>query len=167
MKHLDSYQLFESADDGDKYLLNLSSANSYVNVERWINDWANISDTTKTGASRWSLSPELDKIARIPMSLRNLSNHEIANQIKVRGIGPMRLRREYDQTCEELLPQLRKIFAKFKSLPIEKKVAFMVELNLEDYVFCTNSDIIKVIDRINLTEELEVITSKLHLLLLD
>lgn len=105
MKYLDTYQLFESADEGDKYLLNLSSANSMIGVERWISDYSNISDVIKRGASSWSLYPMLNKLTRIPISVRNLSNNEIANQIRVRGIGPMRLRKEYDEVSKNLLPQ--------------------------------------------------------------
>ena len=50
MKYLDTYQLFESADEGNKYLLNLSSANSMIGTERWINDYSNISDRIKRDA---------------------------------------------------------------------------------------------------------------------
>ena len=94
MKHLKRFN--ESADEGDKYLLNLSSANSMIGVERWISDYSNVSDVIKRCAISWSLDPMLDKLTRIPISARNLSNKEITDQIRVRGIRPMRLGQEYD-----------------------------------------------------------------------
>jgi hypothetical protein len=169
MKYLKSYQLFESADDNDKYLLNLSSANSMISSERWISDYSNVSDVIKRGASSWSLYPMLNKLTRIPISVRNLSNNEIANQIKIRGIGPMRLGQEYDEEVflsKDLFPKFHKVFGKFKRLPIEKKVEFMAELQSEDYVFCTNSDIIKIIDKKDLEYELDMISSKFQYFLL-
>jgi hypothetical protein len=167
MKYLDTYQLFESVDEGDKYLLNLSSANSMIGVERWISDYSNVSDVIKRCASSWSLYPMLDKLTRIPISARNLSNKEIADQIRVRGIRPMRLGQEYDEVSKNLLPQFHNLFKKFKSLPIEKKVEFMVELQSEDYVFCTGGDIIKVIDKRDLKDELDIISNKFQHFLLE
>lgn len=174
MKYLKKYKIFESADDNDKYLLNLSSANSQIGPERWL-DYSNVSDVIKRGASSWSIYPMLNKITRIPISVRDLSNNEIANQIKVRGIGPMRLGLEYtgsDITPEEvflskdLFLKFHKLFGKFKRLPIEKKVEFMAELQSEDYVFCPNSDIIKIIDKKDLEYELDMISSKFQYFLL-
>lgn len=166
MKHLKRFN--ESADEGDKYLLNLSSSNSMIGVERWISDYSNVSDVIKRDASSWSLYPMLDKLTRIPISARNLSNKEIGDQIRVRGIGrPMRLRKEYDEVSKNLLPQFQNLFKKFKRLPIEKKVEFMTELKFEDYVFCPNSDIIKVIDKRDLEDELDMISSKFQYFLLE
>jgi hypothetical protein len=85
----------------------------------------------------------------------------------VRGIGPMRLRKEYDEVSKNLLPQFHKLFKKFKSLPIEKKAEFMAELQSEDYVFCTSGDIIKVIDKRDLEDELDMISSKFQYFLLE
>ncbi len=168
MKYLKKYKIFESADDNDKYLLNLSSANSQISPERWL-DYSNVSDVIKRGASSWSIYPMLNKITRIPISARNLSNNEIANQIKVRGIGPMRLGLEYTEEVflsKDLFPKFHKVFGKFKRLPIEKKVEFMAELQSEDYVFCPNSDIIKIIDKKDLEYELDMISSKFQYFLL-
>ena len=147
MKRIISYKLFESdIEDNDKYILNLSSANSIIGVERWLYD-SNISDTIKDKAHSWSLYSLLSKMTRIPVRVGRLSNKEIAEQIKVRGIRPMRIREEYDEICKQLLPQFHKLFNKFKRLPIEKKVEFMIELEVEGYTICPNSDIIKIIDK--------------------
>jgi hypothetical protein len=169
MKYLKKYKIFESADDNDKYLLNLSSANSQISLERWL-DYSNVSDVIKRGASSWSLYPMLNKLTRIPISARNLSNNEIANQIKVRGIGPMRLGLKcYGEgvfLSKDLFPKFHYLFQNFKRLPIEKKVEFMAELQSEDYVFCPNSDIIKIIDKKDLEYELDMISSKFQYFLL-
>lgn len=166
MKRIISYKLFESIEDNDKYILNLSSANSIIGIERWLDD-SNISDTIKDKAHSWSLYAMLSKITRIPVRVGRLSNKEIAEQIKVRGIRPMRIREEYDEICKQLLPQFHKLFNKFKRLPIEKKVEFMIELEVEGYTICPNSDIIKIIDKKDLEEELGVISSIFQYFLLE
>lgn len=167
MKRIISYKLFESAiEDSDKYILNLSSANSIIGVERWLYD-SNISDTIKDKAHSWSLYALLSKMTRIPVRVGRLSNKEIAEQIKVRGgVRPMRIREEYDDVCKQLLPQFHKLFNKFKSLPIEKKVEFMIEIEVEGYTICPNG-IIKIIDKKDLEEELEVISSIFQYFLLE
>ena len=167
MKRIISYNLFESAiEDNDKYILNLSSANSVIGIERWLDD-SNISDTIKDKANSWSLYAMLNKITRIPVRVGRLSNKEIAEQIKLRGIRPMRIREEYDEICKQLLPQFHKLFNKFKRLPIEKKVEFMIELEVEGYTICPNSDIIKIIDKKDLEEELGVISSIFQYFLIE
>ena len=166
MKHLKTYKIFES-NDNDKYLLNLSSANSIIGSERWITDYSNVSDRIKRDANSWSLYPMMNKITTIPARISRLSNKEIADQIKVRGIRTIRIRQEYDEVCNLLLPQFNKLFGKFKRLPLEKKVEFMAELQAEDYVFCTNSDIIKIIDKKDLEYELDMISSKFQYFLLE
>jgi len=164
MKYL---KLFESAiEDNDKYILNLSSANSVIGIERWLDD-SNISDTIKDKAHSWSLYALLNKITRIPVRVGRLSNKEIAEQIKVRGIRPMRIREEYDEVCKKLLPQFHKLFNRFKSLPIEKKIDFMIELRVEGYTICPNTDIIKIINKKDLEEELEVISSIFQYFLIE
>jgi hypothetical protein len=160
MKHIKEFKLFESNNDDDKYLLNLSSANSVIGVETWISDGAsNINDRVKSDAEKgWSLYAMLTKIT-LSNRLNRLSNKELGDEIRLRGRG-MRIREEYDEVCKELLPDFHKLFNKFKRLSIEKKVEFLRELEFEDYRFCSNGDIIKVISKKDLKEEMEMISDK-------
>jgi len=161
MKRIISYKLFESAiEDNDKYILNLSSANSMLGVESWISKSPRITDSIKASAEKsWSLYAMLHKMTRIPARVGKLSNKEIAEEIKVRGVRPMRIREEYDEVCKELLPQVHKLFNKFKGLSIEKKVDFVTELELYGYTICPSGDIIKIIDRKDLEYEIDDIYS--------
>ena len=152
-------KVFESITDNDKYLLNLSSANSIIGDEAWISKSPRITDDIKSKAEKgWSLYAMVNKITRIPVRVGRLSNKEIANQIKVTGIRPMRIREEYDDVSKQLLPKFHKLINKFKSLSIERKVEFIIELEVEGYTICPNSDIIKIINKKDLEEELEVIS---------
>ena len=55
MKRIISYKLFESAEDNDKYILNLSSANSVLGVEEWTSKSTRITDSIKSIAEKaWS-----------------------------------------------------------------------------------------------------------------
>ena len=158
MKRIISYKLFESTteDNNDKYILNLSSANSMIGAEAWISKSPRITDSIKASAEKsWSLYAMLHKIT-IPA---RFSNKDLANQIRVTGIRPMRIREEYDEVCKQLLPQFHKLFNKFKRLTIEKKVDFMIEIEVEGYTICPSGDIIKIIDRKDLEYEIDDIYS--------
>jgi hypothetical protein len=97
-----------------------------------------------------------------------LSNKDIGEQIRVRGgVRPMRIIEEYDEVCKQLLPQFHKLFNKFKRLTIEKKVDFMIEIEVEGYTICPSGDIIKIIDRKDLEYELDVISSIFEYFLLE
>jgi hypothetical protein len=160
MKYIKEFKLFESIDDNDKYLLNLSSANNIISVETWISGTRRITDRVKAEAERrWSLYAVLNKITP-PSRLKGLSNKELTDEIRVRGVKPMRIRQEYDEVCKELLPDFRRLFNKFKGLSIDKKVEFMSELEFEEYTFCSNGDIIKIIDKKDLEEEMKMISDK-------
>jgi hypothetical protein len=160
MKYIKEFKLFESIDDNDKYLLNLSSANNIISVETWISGTRRITDRVKAEAERrWSLYATLNKITP-PSRLKGLSNKELTDEIRVRGVKPMRIRQEYDEVCKELLPDFRRLFNKFKGLSIDKKVEFMSELEFEEYTFCSNGDIIKIIDKRDLEEEMKMISDK-------
>jgi len=161
MKYIKEFKLFESIDDDDKYLLNLSSANNIINAETWIAGTSpRITDRVKADAERsWSLYATLRKIT-LPSRLRRLSNKELTDEIRVRGIRPMRIRQEYDEVCKQLLPDFHRLFNKFKGLSIDKKVEFMSELEFEEYTFCSNGDIIKIIDKRDLEEEMKMISDK-------
>ena len=166
MKRIISYKLFESTteDNNDKYILNLSSANSQVGIEPWISKSPRITDSIKASAEKsWSLYAMLHKIT-IPA---RFSNKDLANQIRVTGIRPMRIREEYDEVCKQLLPQFHKLFNKFKRLTIEKKVDFMIEIEVEGYTICPSGDIIKIIDKKDLEYELDVISSIFQYFLLE
>lgn len=169
MKRIISYKLFESAiEDNDKYILNLSSANSILGAESWISKSPRITDSIKSSAEKsWSLYAMLHKMTRIPARVGKLSNKEIAEQIRVRGVRPMRIREEYDEVCKQLLPQFHKLFNKFKRLTIEKKVDFMIEIEVEGYTICPSGDIIKIIDKKDLEYELDVISSIFQYFLLE
>ena len=168
MKRIISYKLFESAEDNDKYILNLSSANSILGAESWISKSPRITDSIKASAEKsWSLYAMLHKMTRIPARVGKLSNKDLANQIRVRGIRPMRIREEYDEVCKQLLPQFHKLFNKFKRLTIEKKVDFMIEIEVEGYTICPSGDIIKIIDKKDLEYELDVISSIFQYFLLE
>jgi hypothetical protein len=160
MKRILSYKLFESVEENnDKYILNLSSANSVLGAEAWISKSPRITDSIKASAEKgWSLYAMLHKMT-LPARLGRLSNKEIAEEIKVRGVRPMRIREEYDEVCKELLPQVHKLFNKFKGLSIEKKVDFVTELELYGYTICPSGDIIKIIDRKDLEYEIDDIYS--------
>lgn len=162
MKHLKEFKLFEATTStGEKYLLNLSSANSILGAKDWIEGSHRITDRVRSDAEKnWSLYTTLSKIS--PSSrLRRLSNKELANEINSRGTGPLRLRGEYDEVCKELLPQFHKLFNKFKrELTIDKKIEFMRELEEEGYTFCDNSDIIKIINWEDLEDEMSIISDK-------
>jgi hypothetical protein len=161
MKYIKEFKLFESIDDNDKYLLNLSSANNQIDVETWIEGTSDrITDRVKADAERsWSLYAVLNKITP-PSRLKGLSNKELTDEIRVRGVRPMRIRQEYDEVCKQLLPEFHKLFNKFKGLSIDKKVEFMSELEFEEYTFCSNGDIIKIIDKRDLEEEMKMISDK-------
>jgi len=161
MKYIKEFKLFESIDDNDKYLLNLSSANSIVGPEGWLlNNNPRITDKVKVDAEKnWSLYATLNKIT-LTSRLRRLSNKELTDEIKVRGVRPMRIREEYDEVCKQLLPEFHRLFNKFKRLSIDKKVEFMSELEFEGYTFCSNGDIIKIIDKRDLEEEMQMISDK-------
>ena len=160
MKYIKEFKLFESIDDNDKYLLNLCSANNIISVETWISGTRRITDRVKAEAERrWSLYAVLNKITP-PSRLKGLSNKELTDEIRVRGVKPMRIRQEYDEVCKELLPDFRRLFNKFKGLSIDKKVEFMSELEFEEYTFCSNGDIIKIIDKRDLEEEMKMISDK-------
>ena len=166
MKRIISYKLFESTteDNNDKYILNLSSANSMIGAEAWISNSPRITDSIKASAEKsWSLYAMLHKIT-IPA---RFSNKDLANQIRVTGIRPMRIREEYDEVCKQLLPQFHKLFNKFKRLTIEKKVDFMIEIEVEGYTICPSGDIIKIIDKKDLEYELDVISSIFQYFLLE
>lgn len=170
MKRIISYKLFESTteDNNDKYILNLSSANSQIGIEPWISKSPRITDSIKASAEKsWSIYAMLHKMTRIPARVGKLSNKEIAEQIRVTGIRPMRIREEYDEVCKQLLPQFHKLFNKFKRLTIEKKVDFMIEIEVEGYTICPSGDIIKIIDKKDLEYELDVISSIFQYFLLE
>ena len=168
MKRIISYKLFESTEDNDKYILNLSSANSQIGIEPWISKSPRITDSIKASAEKsWSIYAMLHKMTRIPARVGKLSNKDLANQIRVRGIRPMRIREEYDEVCKQLLPQFHKLFNKFKRLTIEKKVDFMIEIEVEGYTICPSGDIIKIIDKKDLEYELDVISSIFQYFLLE
>ena len=170
MKRIISYKLFESViEDNDKYMLNLSSANSQIGIEPWISKSPRITDSIKASAEKsWSIYAMLHKVTRIPAKVGRLSNKEIAEQIRVRGgVRPMRIREEYDEVCKQLLPQFHKLFNKFKRLTIEKKVDFMIEIEVEGYTICPSGDIIKIIDKKDLEYELDVISSIFQYFLLE
>jgi hypothetical protein len=99
----------------------------------------------------------LDKIT-LPSRLRRLSNKELTDEIRVRGVRL--IRQEYDEVCKELLPEFHRLFKKFKGLSIDKKVEFMSELEFEEYTFCSNGDIIKIIYKRDLEEEMKMISDK-------
>jgi hypothetical protein len=159
MKYIKEFKLFESIDDNDKYLLNLSSANNIISAETWIAGTSpRITDRVKADAERsWSLYAVLDKIT-LPSRLRRLSNKELTDEIRVRGVRL--IRQEYDEVCKELLPEFHRLFKKFKGLSIDKKVEFMSELEFEEYTFCSNGDIIKIIYKRDLEEEMKMISDK-------
>jgi hypothetical protein len=159
MKYIKEFKLFESIDDNDKYLLNLSSANNIISVETWIEGTSDrITDRVKADAERsWSLYAVLDKITP-PSRLKGLSNKELTDEIRVRGVRL--IRQEYNEVCKQLLPEFHKLFNKFKGLSIDKKVEFMSELEFEEYTFCSNGDIIKIIDKRDLEEEMKMISDK-------
>ena len=161
MRYIKEFKLFESIDDDDKYLLNLSSANNIINAETWIAGTSpRITDRVKAEAERrWSLYAVLNKITP-PSRLRRLSNKELTDEIRVRGVRTMRIRQEYDEVCKQLLPDFHRLFNKFKGLSIDKKVEFMSELEFEEYTFCSNGDIIKIIDKRDLEEEMKMISDK-------
>jgi hypothetical protein len=160
MKHIKEFKLFESIDDNDKYLLNLSSSNSSISVEGWLNNSPRITDKIKADAeNNWSLYAVLNKIT-LPSRLRILSNKELTDEIRVRGVRTLRIREEYDEVCKQLLPDFHKLFKKFKRLSIDKKVEFMSELQFEEYTFCRNGDIIKIINKRDLEEEMQMISDK-------
>jgi hypothetical protein len=161
MKYIKEFKLFESIDDNDKYLLNLSSSNNQISVETWIAGTSDrITDRVKADAERsWSLYATLHKIT-LPSRLRRLSNKELTDEIRARGIRPMRIREEYDEVCKQLLPEFHRLFKKFKGLSIDKKVEFMSELEFEEYTFCSNGDIIKIIYKRDLEEEMKMISDK-------
>jgi hypothetical protein len=109
----------------------------------------------------------LNKVT-LPPRLGRLSNKDIGEQIRVRGgVRPMRIREEYDEVCKQLLPQFHKLFNKFKRLSIEKKVEFMIEIEVEGYTICPSGDIIKIIDKKDLEYELDVISSIFQYFLLE
>ena len=159
MKYIKEFKLFESIDDNDKYLLNLSSANNIISVETWIEGTSDrITDRVKADAERsWSLYAVLDKITP-PSRLKGLSNKELTDEIRVRGVRL--IRQEYNEVCKQLLPEFHKLFNKFKGLSIDKKVEFMSELEFEEYTFCSNGDIIKIIYKRDLEEEMKMISDK-------
>ena len=169
MKRIISYKLFESAiEDNDKYILNLSSANSQIGIDPWISKSPRITDSIKASAEKsWSIYAMLHKMTRIPARVGKLSNKEIAKEIRVRGVRPMGIREEYDEVCKQLLPQFHKLFNKFKRLTIEKKVDFMIEIEVEGYTICPSGDIIKIIDKKDLEYELDVISSIFQYFLLE
>jgi len=170
MKKIISYKLFESTteDNNDKYILNLSSANSQIGIEPWISKSPRITDSIKASAEKsWSIYAMLHKMTRIPARFGKLSNKDLANQIRVTGVRPMRIREEYDEVCKQLLPRFHKLFNKFKSLTIEKKVDFMIEIEVEGYTICPSGDIIKIIDKKDLEYELDVISSIFQYFLLE
>ena len=163
MKHLIDYKLFEELESawvGEKYLLNLSSSNSMLGANTWIEGVSpRITDKVKADAERnWSLYATLNKIT-LPSRLKRLSNEELAYEISQRGVRPLRIGEEYDAVCKELLPQFHKLFKKFKlELKIDKKIEFMSLLKEEGYTFCDNSDIIKIINFEDLEDEISVIS---------
>jgi hypothetical protein len=161
MKYIKEFKLFESIDDNDKYLLNLSSANNIISAETWIAGTSDrITDRVKADAERsWSLYAVLNKIT-LPNRLRRLSNKELTDEIRLIGVRALRIREEYDEVCKELLPDFHRLFKKFKRLSIDKKVEFMRELEFEGYTFCRNGDIIKIINKKDLKEEMEMISDK-------
>jgi hypothetical protein len=170
MKRIIPYKLFESTteENNDKYILNLSSANSVLGVEEWTSKSTRITDSIKASAEKgWSLYAMLNKVT-LPPRLGRLSNKDIGEQIRVRGgVRPMRIREEYDEVCKQLLPQFHKLFNKFKRLSIEKKVEFMIEIEVEGYTICPSGDIIKIIDKKDLEYELDVISSIFQYFLLE
>lgn len=159
MKYIKEFKLFESIDDNDKYLLNLSSANNIISAETWIAGTSDrITDRVKADAERsWSLYAVLTKIT-LPSRLKGLSNKELTDEIRVRGVRL--IRQEYNEVCKQLLPEFHRLFKKFKGLSIDKKVEFMSELEFEEYTFCSNGDIIKIIDKRDLEEEMKMISDK-------
>ena len=85
MKHLRSF--FESTTTSDKYLINLSSANSLGIYDRFKTDPNSITQKMKDEAEEWwSLYAMLLKIEIRPRSLRTLSNKELAEEICKRRI---------------------------------------------------------------------------------
>ena len=109
MKHLRSF--FESTTTSDKYLINLSSANSLGIYDRFKTDPNSITQKMKDEAEEWwSLYAMLLKIEIRPRSLRTLSNKELAEEICKRRI----YRESQDEVCKEFGPELHRLFNKFK-----------------------------------------------------
>jgi hypothetical protein len=94
MKRIIPYKLFESTteENNDKYILNLSSANSVLGVEEWTSKSTRITDSIKASAEKgWSLYAMLNKVT-LPPRLGRLSNKDVGEQIRVRGgVRPMRI----------------------------------------------------------------------------
>lgn len=117
MKYIKEFKLFESIDDNDKYLLNLSSANNIINAETWIAGTSpRITDRVKADAERsWSLYAVLNKITP-PSRLKGLSNKELTDEIRVRGIRPMGLlpKATYFKLKKEVDAQLQGMYFRAK-----------------------------------------------------
>ena len=75
MKRIISYKLFESTteDNNDKYILNLSSANSMIGAEAWISNSPRITDSIKASA---------EKVWTILTNFQNLSSRVEQNILK-------------------------------------------------------------------------------------
>ena len=154
MKHLRSF--FESTTTSDKYLINLSSANSLGIYDRFKSDPDSITQQMKDSAEKnWSLYAMLNKIEIRPVSLRTLSNKELAEEICKRRI----YREYYDEVSKEFGWELHRLFNKFKKeISIDNKLELMSYLEEEGWTFCSNSDIIKVVNLEELRDELEIIS---------
>ena len=134
MKHLRSF--FESTTTSDKYLINLSSANSLGIYDRFKSDPDSITQQMKDSAEKnWSLYAMLNKIEIRPVSLRTLSNKELAEEICKRRI----YREYYDEVSKEFGWELHRLFNKFKKeISIDNKLELMSYLEEEGWTFCSN-----------------------------
>ena len=165
MKNIKSFKLFEAVSIDDKYLINVGAANHVINLDRWVSD-TNIPQQIKNNAINWSLYTEILKVKPL-RKFKSLTNKEIGYQITGgyrsmrENIMPRYLVSDYKNVSDIQIP-FHRLFNKFKALPIEKKIQFLIELEHEDYILCKSSDIIKVVDGKDLEEEIETISSKLR-----
>ena len=159
MKRLKTFHLFESEVSSDKYLITLSSANSILGAKTWIEGTSHrITDRVKADAEKnWSIYTMLSKITP-PPRLRKLSNEELAKEIAERGSRPLRIREEYDDVCRGLLVEFHRLFSGFQKLKIYDKIEFMALLQEHDWTFCSNGEIIKVVDVEELSDEIDIIS---------
>lgn len=181
MKHLKQHPIFEAKKQTVyKYFLNISSANSRIPIEDWIEGGAGSKDESlrKDAERNWSLFPVLDKV-KIPKKAISLSNTELANLDKLDfehypNVDPGTLWMIYKQLnrgnidlsqtdeCGRLVRRFNSLFDNFRSeLTIDKKVEFVSLLDDEGWVVGKNG-IMKVFDNEeDLKEEMDRVSDML------
>lgn len=185
MKHLKQHPIFEAKNQTVyKYFLNLSSANSRISIEDWIDGGAGSKDESlrKDAERNWSLFPVLDKV-KIPKEARVLSNTELANLDEFsyewviknypnidyfdflyiyKQLNRGNINMSQIDECGRLVKRFNSLFNNFRyELTIDKKVEFVSLLNDEGWVV-GKGGILKVFDNEeDLKEEMDSVSDML------